>query len=409
MKSDVDPDGSPIPADAEGDPANDRATVEVDGGLIKGPDRALEEARGTQGVNAVVDDVRLDLYYEKKLTPEEKAQVKAVLSSDKWPKELQAFASKEMIPEKITSETLRNLEDHLEFIRTNVPLDVLKAYRGIALPKLLRQSLPFLSAMVELLGKEAWEETLLNDEKCYQYSCAAHLGSPAYRLSDEIFEGFAKRDAVPVEAQEGAEDRLEELKEVLAHTGIDQIALPLANKITFGKPDNPNTMKGHNDNFTGDVMASTGVERKPLLIAALLHELGHALEKRVSRDSRAREVFDRYIVLSQIEDTKNSPYVDSFRLTNGRAGYQYIAESFAEDFRLYFLKPEELGARKIAIFDDFCDRFLPKVDRDDVRKRIRSALGNFYGRSVNDVFKIIDCYNPREMAEERGRRKADER
>lgn len=388
-------------------PANDRARVEAEGNPLKEPDRALEEARGAQGVGAVVEEIRFNIYTERKLSDDEKVQVRKVISSADCSRELQAFAAKELIPSKITPETLKDLEARLRFIHMHVPLDTLQPDPEFSLQRLLNSRLPYLLAMVELLEKKEWEEILQNEDKCKQYSRAAVLGRPLYRLSDEIFEDFAKRDAVPVEAQEGAEDRLEELKEVLAYTGIDQIALPLANKVTFGKPDNPNTFKGHNNNFTGDVMASTGVEKKPFLIPALLHELGHALEKRIAWDSRAMEIFDRYIVLSQIEDTKNSPYVDSFRLTDGRTNGHYTQESFAEDFRLYFLKPEELGARKIAIFDDFCDRFLPKVDREDVRNRIRSALGNFYGRSVNDIFAVIDCYNPRKMAEERERRNTE--
>lgn len=356
---------------------------------------------GDHGAMAVVDEVRFDIYTEKRFTDDEKAQIRKVLSSDKWPKELCEFAVKALLPTKVTDKTLKDFEERLEFIKVRVPLEFLIGDSKFGFAKLLGKRVSFLSALADSLGKTEWENLLRDDEKCKQYARAAFLGDPIYRLSDEMFEGFAKRDAVPVEAEVGAEDRLEELQDVLGQTGIEKIALPLANKIIFAKPNDPNTVRGHNHNFTGDVIVSTGVEKKPMLIPVLLHELGHAMEKRVSRDDRAREIFDRYIVLSQLEATKHSPYVDSFELTDGKASGYYVEESFAEDFRLYWLKPEALSSGKSAIFDEFCDRFLGGVDREKARAQIRSVLGNFYGRSVNDIFQMIDCYVPRKLAERR--------
>lgn len=376
-------------------------------------ENAVEYEKGHKPeLESVIEDARTKIkfgsYDEKRFSAEEKAKIIEILSDPKWPTELREFAVINFIPINIKEDTWSDLRKRLEFINEHIPLELLPLDRyGLSTYYLLNRQLSYLHAINDLLGVEGWREILGSGEQCKQFSYACSSGSPIHRLSRETFAEYADRGSLPIEAEPGVEDRLDELRDVLNHSGIIDIATPLASRIEFTQPGEGRA-SGSCDNWNGDIKVSTSEKAKKLLIPTLLHELGHALEHRLSWDNEAREIFDRYIVLSQTESIANSPYAESFKLSDGAYQGTFIAESFAEDFRLYWLKPEDLSSGRLAIIDEFCDKFLSHVDRDEVRGEIRSVLGNYYSANVNEVFQMINCGNAQKTAEARVERKARE-
>jgi len=343
----------------------------------------------------IIDIIRLKLSrLDRKFIKKDFNSLSEILTSEVWPEELINFAVNTLIPMRINEKTLSDFKQSLRLINENVQIENVDM-NDYNVSRFLARRISFLKYLHSFLGQSTWNELLKDSQMCGYYARIAYLGAPIYRLSDEVFDNFAARDSINIESK--LEDRKNELEEVLRHTGLYDIALILANKIIFNKPKSNQSAHGNYNVRTADINVCTGKNKKELLIPILLHELGHALESRISRDDAAREIFDEYIVLSQFEKIKHSPYVESFELSSNKSNPDYIHESFAEDFRLYLLKPESLSVLKLDIFNRFFSKFLSNIDAEKIHKQIKSVLGNFYGVSVNDVFQTIDCYNARDL------------
>jgi hypothetical protein len=349
--------------------------------------------------------IRFTRYDETKFTPDEKKQLMDIYTDPVWPAELRAFAIQNFALVRVNDETLATLRIRLDFINEYIPLDLLKKqtkYEPISTKAgLLTKRLSYLQAINDILGEAGWQEILGDPEKTTRFNRAGLWGRPFKRLDPEAFAEFAKRETVPVGAEPGAEARIDEVIDVLNQTGIMAIAAKFANKIELFEPVNIDFFAGTCNNWTGDIKITTSEKENAMLIPLILHELGHAFEYKLSWQPEIEKIYDRYIVLLQIEPTKDSPYAASFISKDGAPQIQYFGESFAEDFRLYWLKPADLSPAKREIFDTFCDKLIPELDKEEIRKKIRSVLGNYYGVSVNDVFRKINCGNAEEMATRR--------
>ncbi len=351
------------------------------------------------------------LHRVEKYSSDEQHSLVNLLEDPKWPEELRFFAYSSLIPNRFSSERMsrefEGLEAKMNFILAHVPLELLSANqesRNIRDRSIFTANIRFLQAIDSRLGEAGWRDILSDPQKEKQFHEACAWGNPSGLISLDDYAHFEQRDSVSLEADEGLEDRLVELGDVLRVSGIDQIALPLVRSIKFATPSSPDSLFGKADDKTANIQVSSSDTTRHGLPVVLLHEIGHTLEFRIAQDERARELFDEYILLTQLERTEHSPYARSYQLEKNMG--MYVRESFAEDFRLYWIAPERLTPGKLEIFEQFCAEFLSNVDQTETRHKIRYTLGNYYSISVADVLDKTDCTtNEEQRVQNRGRDK----
>lgn len=350
--------------------------------------------------------VRLSTHHEEKLSGEAKTKIVEILSSDKWSSELRDLASKELTPHVYSDEAITDFEKRLNFIQENVPVQLLKDPE-IQLVSLLRVRSNYLEQMREQMGEDEWLK-VLNDPKKSRDFRLASLASTLSHLSDEEYAELEARPAVTLKAEKRVEERLDELRDVLETTGIDEIAKPIVNDIILMEPSDSEKADGLFKRKPADVTLTIHPDKKAFLIPILMHEIGHAFMDKIAPIKKAQDIFDRYIIIAQLEPTENSIYANAKKLSKGKHDAEYQQESFAEDFKAFWMKPESLSERKLAIFDELCDLLYPDIDRDKVRKQIKSVLGNYYGVNVNDVLVFAKCKTSAQYAEYLDRKNSED-
>lgn len=313
-----------------------------------------------------------------------------VLAAANISPELRSYAGKHILSHGDVRP--EELMERLEFLSENIPVEMLsESYAGrdfgkkFKLQDFLRIRMPFLKALRRRLSESEWLEILNDQEKCKSFCAAAFSGRMILGANEKTFEGFAKRKELPISAEEGEEKKAVEVKDMLGASGIEQIAIPFVREVKMVKPVETHYRHGNYDHLTGEVTAAVSGRGLFLLPDTILHETGHGVHYRMVRDKRGAELFDQYVVAAQLDETPFSEYAKSFEYSHGRASIAYIKEAFADDFRTYWMIPESLSESKRAVFDGACDRFLPGVDRDKVRKQIAAVLGNYYGKSVKEA------------------------
>lgn len=221
---------------------------------------------------------------------------------------------------------------------------------------------------------------------------APSVAAPSYSLPVEAFVSFSSRKDLPVYADSGMEPRFQEFLYLVSASGLVDLAVRLTKFIVLIPPvEDVCEIYGRSDPDHISVFAKES--KKGALVPCILHELGHKLENAIACFAGdGMKLFHRYVALTQTEETADSIYADAWKELEGIQSFGYVHESFADDFRLYWLCPENLSVGKIAIFDELHDWFFAGLDRENLRVQIRSFLGDYYGMSVTDILRDINSY-----------------
>ena len=195
----------------------------------------------------------------------------------------------------------------------------------------------------------------------------------------------------------------EELRETLRETGFEAIAKELVTHIVVMVPESPNEAHGVYENATGEAGVWATGEQRFMLPAVVFHEVGHALDKRVRNHARGQEWKDRYAVSAYLRPETTGWYADSYVTSEkeGRSSSKFMMESFAEDFRHYWIDQDAIPAERRKLLDEIMGDLFPQIDRDDVRVRIRKFLRAKYDVGPEQVREPTDCDRSSKAAENR--------
>lgn len=286
---------------------------------------------------------------------------------------------------------LSMLRERFLFWETDVPRGVLEAKRSPETSRLLSRRVSYLRAMKDMLSPDQYETALTDRDTARHFAQYGDAVSPMYRLKRDTYAGFASRDALPIDADPGAEDRVEEVRDVLAAMGFEPVMRAVALRLQVVEPNRGWKASGGYDNTSGEIRVGANGPYRKQIPAILLHETGHGVQHLLEWDQEGESLMARYGVAAALEPQLHSNYAESYKLRKDGSTHTFVGESFAEDFRLYFLMPERLPERKRRVIDRIVRERFAQVDPDGVRARIRGVLGNFYGARVDEAVAPTDC------------------
>lgn len=294
----------------------------------------------------------------------------------------------------------------LDFIDASVPGDVLAAAKrdlkaASRLSRLLRTRDSLLRSVHAALGQSAWEEMLRAQPEQVDTLAKLHTDAQIVAPAEGLYESFAARDAVPVVIEAAGADRerdAEDLRETLRETGFEPIVRRVTAEVRILEPESENDSHGVYEGGSKAIgIWSTG-DRRFMLPPVLFHESGHGLNWLIGTHERGQEWFDRYAASVVLRPESPSWYAESYRLEHamreetaavkGHTSRLFLMESFAEDFRNYWIDQDRVFPERRKILDEMCDALFPDVDRDEVRVKIRAYMKRKYG--VNAAEKGID-------------------
>jgi hypothetical protein len=288
--------------------------------------------------------------------------------------------------------------DRAAFIEENVPADLYVKPSYDLQSFFHRTSLSFLRLLRAQCDSAQWESFLRQPDQVSQISKAWFFGRPDFGPKKDEFDAYKRRETVPVIAPSGLERKKAELEEILQGKMLGQVVKALVSQLTVAPPKGGDGWFGDYNRKSGGISLSTHGRNSEMVFPTLLHELGHALDKWLIREEGGMELFEYYILLTQLESTIESPYADSIALKDGRNSGLFIKESFAEDFRLFLIKPSGLSISKKMFFEKVWEMIFPEIPLEDLRVEIRLLLGDFHGKSIGDLLKKTRCRNPVKMA-----------
>lgn len=329
-----------------------------------------------------------------------------ILAASDIAPEIKEFVRKQIVVRRGAEPA--EVRECIDFFNEHVPVDIFREIsagnefsNNQGRTSLLRYRLSFLKALRERTTEEQWQSLLANPAQCNYFYLAACGAAGIINSRTADFEDLIKRTELPVVAEDGEERRAAEVQDVLATTGIDKIAIGLVKEVQVQTPLDTNDAKGSYDGISGVLEVCLEGIAKPLLPKVLLHEIGHGLQYRMTRDPEGVALFDRYIVAMQLDAKPFSEYAESFSFTDGKGSIKYVEESFSEEFALYWMMPEKIPQNRRLIFDEICDRFLSVGDREKVRNQIMSVVGNYYGKPIREALQSF--LDAKSIAERRKR------
>ena len=297
----------------------------------------------------------------------------------------------------------------LNFIEQFVPRKIIDE-GDTEVASILSGRVSFLQALQQHLSPRDIEQLFLDSEiKKYFYHLQMQSGVLVSKQSKEEYEYNQQRQATPVDFEDGMESKAKEITDVLAHSGLDEIAKLLVKKITAIHPE---LLHGYHGGYrSGEIEAGVCEDSRKYLLPLVAHELGHALQDRLAHSVRGHEWYDRYAVLTFTGPTQYSSYAMSFlhnnKVEQKEIDYNYLGESFAEDFKLFLLMPEKLQDKRRQIFNGICADIFPDIQLDELRKQLRETLGLYYSAKAKDVVDPTDCEHSKDMARDMDRRKSE--
>lgn len=319
-----------------------------------------------------------------------------------WRSEVKSYALENLILPTVryseTEEDTNAIRDRLKFINDLVPAEALLVTdRKLAflIHRLLSGRISFLTALNQSLSVKDWNSLFCEADiikSWINYKDGAVLSNKT--IEQEDYDLFTKRETIPIDAEEGAESCIGPLRDTIDATGFHKIVNALTKKIKVGRSNSliwgcSGKAPGGKDVLPGEI--GLFLERGPdydLLLPVLIHETGHNLNWRLQHLFGGQEWFDRYAVSVGMNPSKYSSYAYSYCLTNKKelSDYtDYIQESFAEEFQFYWLKPEIIPVDRRRIFDEICDLLFGHIDREEMRKKILSVIGQYFGSRVDSI------------------------
>lgn len=285
------------------------------------------------------------------------------------------------------------LKKRLDFWTENIHSSVLSPDTEFAVRSLLTADLLFLRTMREMLTDEQWAAATSDPEAAAHFKKFEFPARATSRITAEEFAAFAERDSIPVESDPGEERRAGELRDILAASGLEPMTRRVSPSVRATAVAGGSWSNGSYDLSTGEIKAAAVNDHRKSLPAILFHETGHGIQGLLATTAEGKALNARFAVAAAVEPQTHSSYAESFRVRDGNNLDGYVSESFAEDFRLFFFAPERLPPMKRETIGKIVATAFPSVDAEDVRRRTRSVMGNYYGVSVLDEIQPTHCEN----------------
>ena len=215
-------------------------------------------------------------------------------------------------------------------------------------------------------------------------------------LDADFFDSLEQRVAGELSAETGCEKQKEAVKRILRESGVGDIAKSLARGIQIiSVPEGLKYGGGYNRN-TGDIRLYADPRYLRRLLPVILHELGHGLEQKIALAKDVPELLNAYLGIVQAESTAHSPYAEAYGVRLGRQDKDYILESFAEDFRLFWLNPGSLSDAKRLILRELVASSLETIDVNAAQEQIAKFITENMGTSAD---QLVDELNDQTLSE----------
>lgn len=247
-------------------------------------------------------------------------------------------------------------------------------------------------ALDERAGSEQWESILSNPHSLSVLAEAAQASRLAMPLDQETLQDFQSRAELPIRSKEADPALVDEVTEVLEATGLGE-ALKMVVKEVVVAPDQGSHVTGSYLPFSDTIMLTPpgNIERKRFFLGTVIHESAHAFERLLTGEED-QMAYDRYSTeIFFGEKTRSSDYASSTGQVHGRVSRTHLAESFAEDSRVYLQDESLLNETRRRLVKDVLQRSLPGINLGDLQERIRKTYGTLYGVSVKDVQRDYEC------------------
>ena len=295
----------------------------------------------------------------------------------------------------------------LTFIEKCIPLEAL-AFRHYekGINRFIRRKWSFWSSLKKELSEEEWREIWTTEAGFEKLDYLTDIGEFGIHNTPPLQLDPSRKSDPPVYPRKGKYSK--EVRDVLRASEIMKVVRLCVNSIT---------VSNNTEDLVDCVWSSPDIGikvnkgNKEETIPSILHETGHAFGDKVYANPKGESFLADYAGSAAIMPSEYSSYSSAFcylkRLPEQKKRLRYVQECFAEDFRLYLLRPDALNEKKRELFDGMWKLILPKVKQERIRGKIRSTLGNFYGKSVDGVLEETDENEAKRIAEFLDRRRSD--
>jgi hypothetical protein len=296
------------------------------------------------------------------------------------------------------------LKRTLDSIKKIIPIEVLTS-ENFDLEKFVDGSVYFWEELHRNLSEEEWLDIWHDPKRIDDYSFKGEQADfRGIDFSEEDYEKLNSRETLPIiEGEKGNSQPSEELIDVLRTTGFDEIIRPVAKAVRMIELDgSAGVWKSKEGPCKGEIHLDTSLKgaRKILI---LIHETGHAIQGKLVNHKHGHMWLSKYAAQVALESTQHSSYASGHELINKKSDdinyFEYYIESFAEDFLLYWVNSEKLQAGRRKIFDEIMEKYMPEVDREEIRKKLPKIMGYYYGENLSESFKKRNCRTPLEFAD----------
>jgi|GEM_PF-2056084 hypothetical protein len=276
--------------------------------------------------------------------------------------------------------------------------------------KLMKARTGILLGLVEHFGNDAFIEVLTDENKVGQLakidSVAELFWGPSQKLED-----YAAREQVAIEVRDGVLAReAEGFKEFLAMSGLGDLARRcIGTMVLADAPSRYGSPRGTHNTLRDAIRIHTSPsDERYLFVGTIVHEIGHAVNMLFGHGGN-QKLFDQY-ALSVIFGTDHSvsSYPDAVALAKGRLDVIFLKETFAEDFRVYLFEPTRVPEERRRLIDQLMQAALPEIDIEELRGKLRRAIGNLYGLSAQDTRRPVGCSTKKRLAMKIERTKREE-
>lgn len=265
--------------------------------------------------------------------------------------------------------------------------------------QLFRTRGSWIAALAEQAGTGELRELLRNPLAVNSLVRAAEASRifAEIRLKEET--AWAEREELPIESTDPK--LAAEVRDILDASGLETITKRCVQAVEIEPEiDNPNVTGDYMRLSNNITLYPQNRKEKDTLPGTLMHETGHAFNLLIGQKNAGQSNFDRYAVkLIYSGGLGPSAYAEAYAQIRKREDRVFIAESFAEDFRILLQEPTLIPSGRRQTLEELFKVGAPDVDLDELRDRIRNMYGNLYGKSVADVRRPVDCEAVNHMAE----------
>ncbi len=187
-----------------------------------------------------------------------------------------------------------------------------------------------------------------------------------------------------------------ELRGIIRASGIEEIMKRCASSVRIMGADQMSGNLGYYFKTDGAIWVTLEVESgvREQIPGTLFHETGHAVMHALAAKKDGQMLFDRYAVQAMFGGPyRSSGYVAPMQAIDGTTSDVFIMEAFAEDFRIFLEHPPLLPEGRYIEMRNMFRAFFPDIDLEEIRRKIASMYGTYYGKSARDVQDPVLCGN----------------